>query len=190
MRRFLAIILILAGVTNVSAQSAVCGFGLPCGNIPWTLPQYPVLASPTPFPTSAITATPAASATPTGAATATPTATPTATVDIGGIESGLSELDNLLTATAQGIYNLDGTPVAVGTVAYGEYESNAALALSYVKAVGAADFGVVTPLMQFLIGSFLFMLTVKLLEISIPFVGLLFGALRKAVQVVLDFIPF
>lgn len=173
--------MLMLSTLSVTAQD--CD-GLPCGAIPWALPDFPILASPTLYPTVAITATPTPTFTPTAA-----TPTPTATLDISDIIGGLENLNELLTGTAQVINGIGGTPVMVGTAAYGDYQDNAQLAISYVKAVGAADFGVVTPLVQFFVGSMLFVLSVKLVEISVPFIGVLFGALRKLVQVVMDFIP-
>jgi hypothetical protein len=180
------LLILVAGALPATAQD--CG-GLPCGDIPWLMPEFPRLASPTPFPTNAITATPTPGATATGAPTNTPTPTMTPTINIGDVSGGVDQLNQLLTATAQVIYDVNGTPVAVGTVAY-DYQVNASTAMSYIKALGGADFGVVTPLVQFFIGALLFILAVKLVEISIPFIAILFGSLRKVVQVVLDFIPF
>lgn len=181
----IAVLLFSSGAL-ATAQSSCSG--LPCGAIPWPLPEFPVLESPTPWPTSIVT--PTLSPTPTTTATLPPTVTPTPTVDIGDISGGIDNINSLLTTTPDQLLGLDGTPVAVGTTAYGDMASNAVTAVSYLKALGGADFGVITPLIQFVISIFLFMLGVKLLEISIPFVAILFGGLRKVVQVVLDFIPF
>lgn len=185
-QQLLIILIVLAGaLTPVAAQN--CG-GLPCGAIPWQIPEFPALSSPTPYPTSAITATPTATATPTNAPTNTPQPTASPTVDFASLGGGVGALEGMLTGTPQTIYNAQGTPVAVGTLASG-YNTNAVMALSYIKALQGADFGVITPLIQFFVGALVFVLAIKLLEMSIPFIAILFGALRRVVQLVLDFIP-
>lgn len=75
-------------ICSVTFAQENCGNGLPCGPLPWDLPVFPVLQSPTPAsgevdqdpnntPTNTLTAT--STYTPTATRTATPTRTPTLT---------------------------------------------------------------------------------------------------------------
>jgi hypothetical protein len=172
----LILILVTAGIAN--AQS--CN-GLPCGNLPWTIPQYPTLNSPTPIPSVAATATP----TPVLTATSTPIpASPTA--NLSGIGDGSDNVLSLLTATAIGV-DINGTPY---TTDFTGLAQDSELFISYAKAVSAADFGVLTPMIQFTVFAMVFTLVVKLSELAIPLAALAFGALRKIAQTILDFIPF
>jgi hypothetical protein len=45
-------------ITVSTPVNVNCGYGLPCGPVPWDLPNFPALVSPSPFPTQQATATP------------------------------------------------------------------------------------------------------------------------------------
>lgn len=85
MTRILVITLLVFLISAVaSAQN--CGAGLPCGPLPWDLPSYPELESPTPGsvivdtnPNPVPTNTPTNTFTPTSTPTMTPSNTPTPT---------------------------------------------------------------------------------------------------------------
>lgn len=98
MRKVL-ILFVLVMMSSPALAQSDCGNGLPCGPIPWRLPQFPDLSSPTPMPTLEI---PESDINPPGQPTATPapinTATPIA-LDTGEIESQLDTLNTLLQQT-------------------------------------------------------------------------------------------
>src|SRR4030042_4743469 len=86
MSRFGVALVILAALPSglINGQED-CGNGLPCGPIPWSLPAWPQMESPTPigpqydYLTVTYTATPTSTYTPTATPTSTYTPTPTAT---------------------------------------------------------------------------------------------------------------
>ena len=180
MKYLLAVVLLVMASSATHAQIKDCGNGIPCGVIPWTMPELPQLNSPTPAPTIAATATPSAPA-----PTSTSVFTPTPQLD--GIGDGLGAVDAMLSATPMTINDINGTPVAID---YETMAGDSSLFISYAKAILLADFGVLSPLLQFLFFLMIFMITVKLAEVSIPLIAIVFGGLRKIVQVILDFLPF
>lgn len=97
--RKLLLLFVLVMMSSPALAQSDCGNGLPCGPVPWRLPQFPDLSSPTPMPTLEI---PESDINPPGQPTATPapinTATPIA-LDTGEIESQLDTLNTLLQQT-------------------------------------------------------------------------------------------
>lgn len=65
MRKVILVIMLLFAGAVVRAQDVddICDFGLPCGPLPWPLPDFAPLGSPTPF--EALTSTPEPTMTPT-----------------------------------------------------------------------------------------------------------------------------
>lgn len=190
MRRCLVFLLVLLyGAITVQAQSD-CGNGLPCGPIPWPLPRLPDLQSPTPMPTVVITQ--AAAAPPDGTPTATPTATPTfipGTLDTTGIDDNLATLQKLIETTPETIYNIEGTPVDTEAV-FTELGENAGDFFGYAKGMTNVTFGAWTPLVSFTLLAMVTVISVKLLGFLLPFLMVIFGIIRKIVQLILDFLPF
>lgn len=176
MKRLITVI-ILAIVGSLPTMAQDCG-GLPCGNIPWQIPQLPELNSPTPFPTVYATATESSEG-------SVPTATPT--LDASGITNQQNNLQSFLSATPQSIVGIDGTPQAIDSSALA---TDGSLVISYIKAVTLADFGVLSPLLAFLVFILTFTMAVKLIEIFIPFSAVIFRGIRTAFQLVADFLPF
>lgn len=175
MKRLITVIVFILGSLPVMAQN--CG-GLPCGNIPWQIPSLPELNSPTPFPTVYATATESSEGS---------VATATATLDASGLTNQQNNLQSFLSATPQGVLDINGTPVAPNAPTLA---GDGSLVISYIKALTQADFGVLTPLLGFLIFMFTFMLGVKITEVFIPFSTVIFKGIKTAFQIIADFLPF
>ena len=164
-----------------------CGNGLPCGSIPWPQPNPPQLQSPTPMPTIGVTINPPTQ-TPGG-----PTATPAPTqvsfdIDVSGINDQFATLNALAVATDQ-MVEVSGTPVTTSNQ-LSTLTANSGTFFSYVRAVSEIDLGGLTPLIGFVTLSFLTVLTVKIVTLSLPVLSAIFGLARKLVGIVLDFLPF
>lgn len=182
MRLGLAIAAIVTGVTLAAAQD-YCGSGLPCGPVPWPVPQLPTLAVPTLIPTQVMTPTPDATATPTPTPTATftPTITPTPTagIDVQVLMDQLGTLEAVIQATP-----------ATDDVDVPTLESGSNVFWGYLKGViDGLSLGVLTPLFLGFIGIAFMTFAVELLRFVLPLAAVVFGWLRKIVQLVLDFIP-
>lgn len=190
MRRLLVFLLVLlCGAITVQAQSD-CGNGLPCGPIPWPLPRLPDLQSPTPMPTVVITQ--AAADPPDGTPTATPSTTPTylpGTLDTGGIDDNMATLQAIMEQTPEAIYNFEGTPVDTNEV-FTELGENAGTFFGYARGLADVTFGAWTPLISFSILAFLTVIAVKIMTFLLPVITVVFGLVRKIIQLVLDFLPF
>ena len=183
MKKLCLIVLFVA--LPIQAQSN-CGNGLPCGPIPWTLPQFPDLRSPTPFIWEqanevALTSTPVPSATSIGSSFITPT--PFATFE--DFSNNVATLQAVFEATEIPITNELGTPIALdATIA-----ENGSIFFSYARGFTANSFGVFAPLIDFIIFAFLLTLFYAVLQFALPVLTALFGAFRKLIQFLLDFIP-
>lgn len=191
---YLIFFFLLHSTSMVTAQNQ-CGQGLPCGPVPWPIPQLPELASPSPFPTIEITSTPSptpgATPTPTNTLTPSPTATiPTPTT----FPSPTSFLDTTeifeQMGTIQAIANATTVPIEEdpGDI-NSEMGTNAGTFFAYIRGLSEANFGVLSPLVVFMLTSFTFVLVVKAAQLFMPMVSVGFGFLRKIVEFVLEFIP-
>lgn len=179
-------------VSLPSLAQSDCGNGLPCGVVPWQLPVYPTLESPTPIftPISVITATPNLTVT----ATSTPSPTLTPSITPTGTQSGQGFFDDfVLTLEAQGSatpfeIEINGTPVS--DLGADVIEENSEFFFSYMKGfLGGNWAGPFTPLLQlagFMIGFIIFMLLKSILTFSLAMLLKLLGALKNFI---LDFIP-
>lgn len=161
-----------------------CGNGLPCGPIPWPLPNLPYLPSPTIFPTIVVTATltpspiygPGTSA---PVASSTPAASPTFELD--GMDDALATLEQLT----------NGTPIAIDGFDF-DSEGLGADAGSFfgtIKGVTDLHLGPFTPLLVFFIFAFLFVMGVQSSGIVLPLLMSIFGFIRRIISTILDFIP-
>jgi hypothetical protein len=200
----ITVILVFWITSPALAQQMTCGHGVPCGPIPWQLPDLPILIPPTPFPTISFTATPTASDTPdvtptdppTPTDTSTPTDTPTPTdtatsvpsptpfMDMTDIAGQVETLTAALSATPVSIADADDIEDTADDLA-----SDAGSLFGYIRGLTLANFGVLTPLIVFLMTALSFTMLVKFTELVLPMVVLGFGLLRKLVQLILDFIP-
>lgn len=192
-----------------------CGNGLPCGPIPWNLPSYPVLESPTPMPTFVASATPTVTFTPsptltptnftpsptftptsTASATFTPTITATFTAtftltplfDTGPLDDALATAGAALDATPITV-EIDGTPVTVldqiATAAPGVADL-----FGRVKGIFGSDWGPFTPPVQALVVSIGVTFVVILLANASTIAGFVVGIVRKIYTAITDLLPF
>jgi len=173
--------LLLSIVLLFSPNAQTCGSGLPCGPLPWQLPSFPSVSSPTPIPTviataSLFTATPTVTGTP---PTAVPTPTATSPLDLSGVDDHL--------ATIQGI--AASTPSSINGGRSFDLGANAGSFWPYMMGLGQIHFGIFTPLIQFAIFALLFIVGIRVALMMLPLIGSLVGIIRKIVQTVLDFIP-
>jgi hypothetical protein len=184
MRTFL-IVLISLWAMPTFAQT--CGNLLPCGNVPWGLPSYPVLRSPTPvvLNNAAIVVM---TNTPVPASTATPFSsfiTPTPFMDTGQFGDNIATIQALFDATDIPVLNAEGTPAGLDdTIAV-----EGSLFFSYAKGFTANSFGVFAPMVNFIIFSFLFAIVFAITRLALPVAAALVGAIRKIIQFILDAIP-
>lgn len=178
--------LLLLGVQVLSAQDD-CGDGLPCGKVPWELPQLPRLPSPTAMPTVGVTLV-APTQTP-GGPTATPIP-PTAAgfdIDVSGISDQFATLEALAGATSIPVM-VSGTPVST----IGQLDTlteNTGTFFSYARAVTSIDLGGLNLLSGFITLAFLTVASVKVITLVLPVLSALFGLGRKIISAVLDFLP-
>lgn len=180
MRRFFLIGLLLFILS--APVYADCQNGQPCGPVPWRLPFYPPLPSPTAFPTVivTITSTPTQTATPGPGTASAPTATPQ--LDTSGINNQV--------ATLQGI--IQQTPVATFSPAFGgdDLSANSQTFFGYVLGLQDVHFGILTPLLTFLVFSLGYTLAVKLVLMLLPVLSALFGLISRIISLILEFLPF
>lgn len=183
--------------TGTPRPNQACMNYLPCGPIPWSLPEFYQLQSPTPVervrivvpssPTAIVTwiasGTPAPSATP----TATPgTNTPTPTVEFDDFGDQLGTLEAITAATPVIIRDINGNEFSYDNL---NLIDSSQEFWGYVKAVGGIHFGVFTPIILFLFFSLAFILVFQFGGIVIGIVAGLVGLIRKAITFILDFLP-
>jgi hypothetical protein len=187
MKRVLIALLIIAPYWFSLAQDD-CGDGLPCGKLPWDLPDLLVLPSPTPIPTVAITEVPT-----TGAGTPTYTPYPTATppsgvLDTTGLDENMATLGVIMDAPAITFYDLEGTPVD-NTSTFEQLGSNAGQFFGYTRSLSELNLGKLSILFNFLILTFLTVGALKTTTLLLPALAAAFSIFRKIIQLTLDFMP-
>lgn len=161
-----------AGFTGIYQTD--CGSGLPCGPIPWAMPDF---SSPTPIGSlfasvSDATATPA------------PTATPTFDLPIQDIADAIS------TANAMSyILVIEGTEQAIPDM-IASLGNDAEILFGYVKGVQQSSFGPFTPIVNILFVAFVVIVATTLFRLIFPFIAMLFGIIRRVITFILDFLPF
>lgn len=187
---FVLMVLAIAAPVYAVTPAPDCGFGLPCGPMPWNLPNMPVLVSPTPPPNSAanpafLTATP----TPTPTTTVTATPSPTQPFDPAAINGHVQTLQAVMNGTSVPLVNLQGTPLNLSTEV-GNLQTNTGTFWSYVKGVGDT-FGTQIGLMiSFTFVAFGVVATTKFATLILPVLMAIWGIIRKVIIVILEFIPF
>lgn len=168
-----------------STHSPDCGNGLPCGPIPWPLPNLIGLPSPTRFPTVVVTATP--TPTPLPGVTAGPTSLPpgtliaSATFQLEGVDDQLATLEGIMNGTPIGIDGFDFDAENLGSDA-GEF-------FGTLKGISELHLGPFTPLLVFFFFAFLFVMGIQASGIILPLVMAIFGFIRRIISTILDFIP-
>jgi hypothetical protein len=160
--------------------SSDCGNGLPCGPIPWPLPAYVGLSSPTVFPTIVVTAT--RTPTPLPGVTAGPTSVPGAspTFELDGVGDQL--------ATLEGIMNATTIPIEGGFSAE-QLGTDAGQFFGTLKGVSEIHLGPFTPLLVFFFLAFIFVMGIQASGLIVPLVLAIFGFIRRLVSTILDFLP-
>lgn len=196
MRRLLVLFMcigLLATVNTASAQSGKCGDDplYPCGAIPWPIPQFTVLSSPTPYtPRPSPTPVPI---TPTPSNTPTPTTTPTPTPTFTNHDQQHDDLGTLVYDVNQGIDLLDQTPVArdmaaaTAAAAVAEYTG---VFFSYAKGLQIFNLKGFGGLVGFLLLGVVFIVLVKLSTALIPVLAGIARWIMRIVQLVVDALPF
>lgn len=195
--RLLVVVLMLVTTRPALAQNVPCGYGnyLPCGVLPWPLPSWPVLLSPTPRPDQwgapVITPTPTATFTPTPTPTVTntPTITPTAPFDPTSVGNAAATLSAVMSGTDIPVLNALGTPINSDTELQ-NISTSAGDFFGYIRGLTAGTFGAFTPLITFSLTALGITLTVKLAAIGLPIILAIYGFIRKLIVAILEFIPF
>ena len=106
-------------------------------------------------------------------------------MDMTDIAGQVETLTAMLSATPVSI--ADG-PADIDTTA-DDLGADAGSLFGYIRGLTLSNFGVLSPLLVFLMTAFGFTLLVKFTALILPMVVLGFGLLRKLVQLILDFIP-
>lgn len=175
--RLSILLLLLWLVVPISAQTATptqisqsdCGSGLPCGPIPWRLPDMPALDSPTPLDLSSDNS-------------ANPGATATPTPDF------LADLTQVV-GYSEGL-DFTGTPFDFNVTEEAEYDNlidDSVLFFSYVKGLTTADFGIITPIAAGFFALTTLTILLKLALFLLPIIGMVVGLIRKIIELIPGF---
>jgi hypothetical protein len=168
-----------------------CGNGIPCGPIPWDVPGFPELASPTPIPTYyvAATATPEITPEQTDEPTPTDTPDPTATIelDVTSVYDGLETIESNIEATPE-VISIDGDDVDFDQEA-GELSDQGSVFVSYFLGLTNIHVGIFQPFLLLLVSSLSLVLGGKAVQMLLPVTAMLFGFIRKIISFILEFIP-
>lgn len=184
--RYLALIFVLACFSSIiygqtpsptptptdlpADENLDCGSGLPCGQVPWGLPSFPLLESPTPLDLG-------------DGQVVNPGETPTPTVDF------LAEITQI-GEYASNLDSLTSTPFNFEVTEEAEYQNiiaNSTLFFSYVKGLSQADFGVVTPLLSAFFIFVTLTILIKMTLFFIPIIGVIAGLIRKVIELIPGF---
>lgn len=178
----MALLTMVALASFAPVAAAQCQFYRECFQVPWAIPQFAELQSPTPFPTVVITQT----YTPTPfTPTATPTIVPTSDYTPVNATAVVEQLQTL-----QAIASGTPVPISIVTQSPAMLGANAAVFWGYAKGLGDGAFGDnFSPLITFGMAAILFLVALKFSLIIIPVLMSLIGAFRKVIRMVLDFIP-
>lgn len=184
----ITLLMLFAVLMPGSYQDDFCGNGLPCGPVPWPVPQLPIILSPTPIPTAVIQAT-AVPSDPTS--TPQPTSTPIPTIpdeqiDTDDLEDVIGDIEDIVNQTAVPDFgNVDGTEIG--------WESADSLSTSafwgLVRGLLGINIGVFQPVFVAGIIAVFTITFVKSTTLILPVVAFAIGMIRKAVEFVVKFIP-
>ncbi len=177
MRMILATLLMLALSIPVFAD---CTDKTPCGPVPWKMPVLPRLLTPTPMPNS--------SGSVTGIFGPTPVPDTNASADLGdtnffdgsALNKQVGDLKTLM--SNQNTMNGTGQDLGVLVSQSGDF-------FSYLRAFATANFGVFTPLLLIAVLSFSVKMGLGVSTRLFPVFMAIYGFVRKAITVILDFIP-
>lgn len=184
-RPFLIAVLVLLMPLTAYAQQIGCASGVACGPVPWQMPVFPVLRTPTPVPTAAITAIQTSG-------DVLPTATPMpagASLDVSGITGQLATITALSLATPVNISDAYGSYATPATPMASQLGQQAGTFFGYVRGLTEINFGAITPLIVFALAVFGFLFTTFMATVLVPMIAVLVGIVRKIVSLILDFLP-
>jgi hypothetical protein len=165
--------------------SSDCGYGLPCGHLPWELPALPRALSPTPIPTVHIVAT--ATPMPTPIITATPetSATPAPTQQVDEmVDDLIGNIGDLVNQTPIPI-EYDGQEVNFDSIT--QYET--ATLWGYLRGILTVNAGIFTPILLVAVFGLFAMIFTKSSTLTIPLIAFAVGVVRKIITFVKSFIP-
>lgn len=155
-----------------------CGNGLPCGPIPWALPYFPPLISPTPISEN-VDVNP-------NPFTNTPEPTNENFFDTDAVDQMVSTVGSVLDSTAVPIYNAEGTAIGQGDLP--DLATNSELFFSYAKGLSFSNvLGVFTPLVGVVLFYFSINFFIAALKYMLPLIVIIVGIVRKIVNVILNF---
>lgn len=170
----------------------------PCGPLPWPLPQYPAILSPTPYTPNPsptlydITNTP----TPEETDTPTPTVTPIPTAQ--AHETEHSDLATLAAQSGDAISTLDysdvtlqvqDTPMAAGTVV-AQMSGYVGSFVGYAKGLTLFNIKGLGGVVLFLILALVFVFFVIFLTSVVPLIGAMARWVIRVGQLIGEFLPF
>lgn len=174
-------------ISPLKMQSDDCGNGLPCGPLPWSVPQYPVILSPTAIPTTFIqaTATPLPQPTEDPAITNTPMPTEAPTVDTEPLSTVVSDIEELIDATAIPAFEVNDTTIDFSSID----EFSGVTFWGYVRGLFSVDLGAIQPIVTIVtVGIFLFIF-VQLSTYILQVIALLIGLVMRIISFLRGFIP-
>lgn len=178
--KYIALIFLVLCLSQFEAiAQSNCGNGLPCGSLPWDIPQFAPLRSPTPLQDGLQNTQPTATPTP------LPTATPLdADLPIDEVADFIATVQAVVDATPDFVL----TPIDVSLMS--EIQTQSQTFFSYAKGFGEASFGPVAPIITFLL--FLFSITMfsLLIRLTLPFLAILIGVFIKIAQIITMAIQF
>jgi hypothetical protein len=162
------------------AQAGDCTKLSPCGPVPWSMPNLPRLLTPTAVPNSGSTVNAIFGPTPVPALDGSASLGDTSFFNGGALNDQIGTLTELMSNEN----TLEGTGQDLGVLVgqSGDF-------FGYVRAFSVANFGVFTPILVIAIISFGIKLNVGIGTRLFPVMLALYGFVRKAITVILDFIP-
>ncbi len=190
MKKLLILLMVLLPGTITALAQKDCGSGLPCGPVPWALPAFPKLTSPTPMPTLAMTPvqpTQVSGAVPTPAPN--PTSPPLSSIDTGDIDDQIATMQAIVQQTPMQVLDINGTPVDTEQT-FNQLGSQTGQFFGYARSLSSVSFGSLSPLVAFSLLALMTVIAVKMSTFVFSAMGALFGIIRKVVQLILDFLPF
>lgn len=168
------ILLVLFSFALPVPAKAQCQTGLPCQQVPWDLPYLPPINSPTPLPTIIVTASSSGSI-------GTSTPTPTAQFTSLGLSDHMATLQGIAEATID-------APIG-DEITDSEIVDSFGLFFALTNWLKDFRLGVFTPWLIILNFIIFTTFTTWVISFTLPFLISLFGLIRKAVQLILDFLP-
>lgn len=179
----LIVLVISMGIGLIVSAQDDCGDGLPCGKLPWDLPDLPVMNSPTPIPTIAIEPTQDSGY------VITPTCSFGECLEDLGWDDQIATLNAIAQGTSPAINDMQGTPVNLDE-SFNQLGSNAGLFFGYVRGISTESFGKFSILVNFMFLTLVVVISTKVLTFTFPVVMAGVGLIRKAVTLILEFLPF